>query len=264
MLLAAWGIDALKLVAPANLPRLDEVRFDVPAFAFAMTMVMMTRILFGFGPSLKLARVPLFQAFATRGSVGRGKSMWSRSLLLTAEVALSLVLLLGAGLLLRSLVAQQNTELGFAAGGRTAFTLSLPPANYPADRVVQAMDQLAEKFAALPGVEKVARLSALPVGTAENTFNFLRPDQPPPPPGQTPVARHQSADADYFAVMGIPVLAGRAFTAAYRAGAPPVVIISKRMAEQFWADQDPIGRPSGSAEITRPLSAWLATCARWK
>lgn len=96
LLLAAWGIDALKLVAPANLPRLDEVRFDVPAFTFAMAMVMITTILFGFGPSLKLARVPISQAFASRGSVGRGKSMWSRSLLLTSEVALSLVLLLGA------------------------------------------------------------------------------------------------------------------------------------------------------------------------
>lgn len=99
LLLAAWGIDALKLMAPANLPRLDEVRFDLPAFAFAMAMVMLTTILFGFGPSLKLARVPLSQAFASRGSItsrgGRGRSMWTRSLLLTGEVALSLVLLLG-------------------------------------------------------------------------------------------------------------------------------------------------------------------------
>jgi putative ABC transport system permease protein len=253
LLLAAWGIDALKLVAPANLPRLDEVRFDLPAFGFAMAMVMLTTVLFGFGPSLKLARVPLSQAFASRGTVGRGKSMWGRSLLLTSEVALSLVLLLGAGLLLRSLAAQQNTELGFEADGRTVFALSLPPANYPADRVVPAMDQLAEKFAALPGVEKVGRVSALPLGSAENVFNFLRTDQPPPPPGLTPVARHQSADANYFAVMGIPVVAGRAFTAADRDGAPPVAIISKRMAEQFWTGQDPIGRPIQIGGVTSTI-----------
>jgi putative ABC transport system permease protein len=243
LLLAAWGIDALKLVAPANLPRLEEVHFDLPTFAFAMGMVVLTTVLFGIAPSLKLARVPLSQAVASRGTVGRGQSTWGRSLLLTGEVALSLVLLLGAGLLLRSVAAQQNTELGFEADGRTVFALSLPPANYPADRVVQAMDQLAEKFAALPGVEKVARVSALPLGAAENTFNFLRPDQPPPAAGQTRVARHQSADANYFAAMGIPVLAGRAFTPADREGAPPVAVISKRMAEQFWSGQDPIGRP---------------------
>ncbi len=253
LLLAAWGIDALKLVAPANLPRLEEVRFDLPAFAFAMGMVMLTTVLFGLAPSLKLARVPLSQAFASRGTVGRGKRMWGRSLLLTSEVALSLVLLLGAGLLLRSLAAQQNTELGFSADGRTVFALSLPPANYPADRVVQAMDQLAEQFAALPGVEKVGRVSALPLGSAENVFNFIRTDQPPPPPGLIPVARHQSADANYFAVMGIPVVAGRAFTAADREGAPPVAIISKRMAEQFWTDQDPVGRPIQIGGVTSTI-----------
>jgi putative ABC transport system permease protein len=243
LLLAAWGIDALKVAAPANLPRLDEVRFDLPAFAFAMGMVMLTTVLFGFGPSLTLARVPLSQAFASRGSVGRGRSMWTRSLLLTAEVALSLVLLLGAGLLLRSLAAQQNTELGFAADNRAVFAISLQGAAYPADRVVQVFDQLKEQVAALPGVEQVGLVSALPLGTAENVYNFIRPDNPPASPGLTPSARHQSADANYFATMGIPVLAGRAFTAADREGAPAVAIISKGMAEKFWPDVNPIGRP---------------------
>ncbi|MGE0862723.1 MAG: ABC transporter permease [Vicinamibacterales bacterium] len=253
LLLAAWGIDALKLVAPANLPRLDEVRFDLPAFAFALAMVMLTTVLFGFGPSLTMARTPLAGALGSRGIVGgsvrRGQTprnhplgVRPRSLLLAGEVALSLVLLLGAGLLLRSLAAQQDTELGFEADGRIVFALSLPPANYPADRVVLAMDQLRDNFAALPGVERVARVSALPLGSAENVFNFMRPDQPPASPGLTPVARHQSADANYFSAMGIPVLAGRSFTAADRAGAPPVAIISKGMAEKFWPEVDPIGR----------------------
>jgi len=243
LLLAAWGIDALKVVAPANLPRIDEVRFDLPAFTFAMGMVMLTTILFGFGPSLKLARVPLSQAFASRGSVGRGRSMWGRSFLLTGEVALSLVLLLGAGLLLRSLAAQQNTEIGFYAEGRTVFTLTLPSARYPVDRVVQTHEQLAAQFAALPGIEQVATVSALPLSTSETTLNFIRPDEPPPAPGLTPIARVQAADANYFSALGIPVLAGRAFTSADREGAPPVTIISKLMADKFWSGQDPIGRP---------------------
>lgn len=258
LLLAAWGIDALKLMAPANLPRLDEVRFDLPAFAFAMAMVMLTTILFGFGPSLKLARVPLSQAFASRGSItslgGRGKSMWSRSLLLTGEVALSLVLLLGAGLLLRSLAAQQNTDLGFADAGRTVFALSLPAASYPADRVLQAHDQLAQQFAALPGIERVARVSALPLGTAEIVFVFAKPDEPAPLPGQVPIARHQVADADYFSTLGIPVMAGRSFTPADREGAAPVAIISRRMADLFWPGQDPVGRPIRIGPPTNPVS----------
>jgi len=243
LLLAAWGIDALKLVAPANLPRLDEVRFDLPAFGFAMAMVMLTTMLFGFGPSLTLSRVPLSQAFPSRGSVGRGRNMWGRSLLLTGEVALSLVLLLGAGLLLRSLAAQQNTELGFAHEGRTVFTVALPAARYPTDRVVQTHEQLSARFAALPGIEQVASVSALPLSTSETTLNFTRPDEPPPPPGLTPVARVQAVDANYFATMSIPVLAGRAFTSADREGAPPVALISRRMADQFWPGVDPVGRP---------------------
>ena len=137
----------------------------------------------------------------------------------SGEVALSLVLLLGAGLLLRSLAAQQDTELGFAADGRTVFSVSLPAARYPADRVVQAHDQLAEQFAALPGIEQVASVSALPLGTAETTLTFVKLDAPPPAPGQAPVARVQAADANYFATMGIPVLAGRAFTPGDREGA---------------------------------------------
>lgn len=243
LLLAVWGIDALKLVAPANLPRLDEVRFDLPAFAFAMAMVIATTVLFGLGPSLQLSRTPLSHAFGTRGSIGHGKGLWSRSLLLTGEVALSLVLLLGAGLLLRSLAAQQDTALGFASDHRTVFSISLPAARYPADRVVQAHDQLAEQFAAMPGVTKVARVSALPLGTAENVFSFAKSDEPPLPPGQNPSARHQSADANYFATMGIPVLAGRAFEPTDRAGAPEVAVISRRMADVYWPGQNPIGRP---------------------
>lgn len=261
LLLASWGIDALKLVAPANLPRLDEVRFDLPAFAFAMAMVMATTVLFGLAPSLKLSRVPLSHAFTSRGSIGRGKGLWSRSLLLTCEVALSLVLLLGASLLLRSLAAQQNTELGFAADGRTVFSLSLPPTRYPANRVVQAHDELAERFAALPGVERVARVSALPLGTSENVFSFVRPDEPPPAAGQTPSVRHQVADAAYFATMGIPVLAGRAFEKTDRDGTPPVAVISRRMADLFWPRQDPIGRPIRIGSSSTVISTIIGVVA---
>jgi putative ABC transport system permease protein len=243
LLIAVWGIDALKLVAPINLPRLDEVRFDLPAFAFAMTMVLATTILFGLGPSLQLSRVPLSHAFGSRGSIGRGRGLWSRSLLLTGEVALSLVLLLGAGLLLRSLAAQQDTDVGFAFDGRTVLALTLPAARYPENRVVQAHDQLADRFAAIPGIDMVARVSNLPLGSGENFRSFVKPDEPPPAVGQTPAVRHQVADASYFATMGIPVQAGRAFEATDREGAPAVAVISRRMADVYWPGQNPIGKP---------------------
>jgi putative ABC transport system permease protein len=243
VLLAIWGINTLEAVAPANLPRLDEVGFDVPTFGFAMVIVILTTVLFGLGPSLQLSRVPLAQSLGQRGTIGARRSRWTRSALLVAEVGLSLVLLLGAGLLLRSLSALQDTELGFDPGNVTVFMVSLPPARYPAPQVLATHERLDEQLRALPGVTHVARISGLPLGVSENVFNFTRPDQPPPPPGQAPVALYRVVDPEYFETMRIPLVAGRTFTPADRAGAQPAVVISRRMADMFWPGENPVGRP---------------------
>jgi putative ABC transport system permease protein len=243
LVLALWGITALKSVAPPNLPRLDDVTFDLATFAFALAIVAATAVLFGLGPSLQLSRVPLAQSLGPRGAVGSGRSRWTRSTLLVAEVGLSLVLLLGAGLLLRSLTALQDTELGFDHADVTVFTLSLPPARYPAAQLVATHDQLDEQFGALPGVTDVARISGLPLGPSENVQSFTRPDQPPPAPGRDPVALYRVADPEYFHALRIPLLAGRVFEPGDREGAPRAVVISRRMADVFWPGEDPIGRP---------------------
>ena len=243
VVLAVWGINALKTLAPATLPRLADVTFDVPTFAFALLIVMMTTVLFGVGPSLQLSRVPLSQTLGHRGSIGPRGARWTRSTLLVAEVGLSLVLLLGAGLLLRSLSALQATELGFDATNLTVFTISLPPARYPAPQVIPTHERLDDALRALPGVTQVARISGLPLGPSENVLNFTRPDLPPPPPGRAPVALYRVVDPEYFEAMRIPLLAGRAFTAADRQGAQHAVIISRRMADVFWPGENPIGRP---------------------
>jgi putative ABC transport system permease protein len=243
LVLAWWGVDLLKFVAPSNLPRLDDVAFDVPTFGFALAVVLATTMLFGLGPSLQLSRVPLSQALGQRGTVGASRSRWTRSLLLVAEVGLSLVLLLGAGLLLRSLSALQDTDMGFDVEGRTVFMVSLPAARYPAAQVIATHEQLDEQLKALPGVLQVARISGLPLGISENVQSFRRPDQPPPPPGQAPIALYRTVDSEYFETMNIPVLAGRAFSPADRQGAQRVVVISRRMADVIWPGENPVGRP---------------------
>jgi putative ABC transport system permease protein len=253
VVLALWGIAVLKAVAPPNLPRLDDVAFDFTTFAFALAIVAATTVLFGLGPSLQLSRVPLVQSLGQRGAVGAARSRWTRSTLLVAEVGLSLVLLLGAGLLLRSLTALQDTELGFDPGNVTVFTLSLPAARYPAPQVVATHEQFDEQFRALPGVSAVARISGLPLGPSENVLSFTRPDQPPPAPGRAPVALYRVVDADYFETLRIRVLAGRVLEPGDREGAPRAIVISQRMADQFWPGEDPIGRPiqiSGQAPAT--------------
>src|SRR5262245_48530484 len=227
LLLAVWGIDVLKSLAPTNLPRLDDVRFDSPTFLFAVLIVGVTTLLFGFGPSLQLSRIPLSQALGQRGAVHGGHRRWTRSTLLIGEVALSLVLLLGAGLLLRSLSALQTTDLGFDPSGSTVFTLSLPPARYPPPQVISTHERLDEQLGAIPGVSSVARISGLPLGPSENVLTFTRPDQPPPVPGQVPAALYRVVDPEYFATMRIPILDGRVFTAADREGTQRAVIDRK-------------------------------------
>ena len=242
LVLAAWGIDVLKSIAPSNLPRLDAIGFDVPTFAFALAVVTLTALLFGVGPSMQLSRLSLAAALGQRGTIAAFRGRWTRSVLLVGEVALSVVLLLGAGLLFRSLTALERTEMGFNATGLTRFNVSLPPARYPAPQVIATHDRLDTELAALPGVLRVARISGLPLGPSENVFNFSRPDRPAPPPGQAPIALYRVVDAEYFATMKIAVLAGRAFLPSDREGAPPVMIISRRMADLFWPGEDPVGR----------------------
>jgi putative ABC transport system permease protein len=240
---AAWGIAALRSLAPGNLPRLEAVQFDAVTFGFALAVVVGTTILFGLGPSLQLSRVPLSQALGQRGAVGAAGTRWARSLLLVAEVSLSLVLLLGAGLLLRSLSALQDTDMGFDADGVTVFLVSLPQARYPAAQVVAAHDRLDEQLAAMPGVSQVARISGLPLGVSENVLSFTRPDRPPPAPGQVPSALYRVVDPEYFATLKIPLRSGRVFQPSDREGAQRVVVISQRMADVFWPGEDPVGRP---------------------
>jgi putative ABC transport system permease protein len=240
---AAWCIDALKALAPPNVPRLDDVAFDLPTFGFALAMVCVTVALFGLGPSLQLARVPLSQALGRRGVIGPGRSRWTRSTLLMAEVALSVVLLLGAGLLLRSLSALQDVRPGFDPSQSTVFTISMPAARYPGPRAVAAHEQLDEQLRALPGVTAVARISGLPLGPSEDVQTFTPDDRPPLPPGQAPTALYRTVDPEYFDTMKIPLVAGRFFVPTDGDTSQRIVIVSQRMARTFWPGEDPVGRP---------------------
>jgi predicted permease len=240
---AAWGVDILRSVAPDNLPRLDDVRFDLPTFGFALAIAALTTVLFGLGPSVQLASQPLAQVLGRRGMTGDGGARWTRAALLVSEVALSVVLLLGAGLLFRSLSALQRTDPGFRVDGLTVLTISLPPARYPEAEVAATHERLDEALAAVPNVSRVARISGLPLGPSENVFTFRRPDRPPPPVGRSPLALYRVVDPEYFHALQIPLRAGRTFVPADRNGAPRAVVISERTAEVYWPGENPVGRP---------------------
>ena len=246
VLLAVWGIDIIRQFAPPDIPRLDEISLDLPTFAFAMMLVVVTAALFGLGPALQIRRVPLVESLREggRGSAGTGAGAGrAKFALLVAEVALSLVLLLGAGLLLRSFARLQAVDPGWRAAGVSAFTISLPPARYKDDQAaVAAADALDERLSAIPGVEGVGRIQGLPLGPMVNVLNFIRPDRPAPRPGQVPDALYRTIDPDYFRVMRIPIVAGRNFTDADRLGAAPVVIVSRAMASRYWPGENPLNK----------------------
>jgi predicted permease len=254
--MAVWGIDLIKQSAPVGIPRLDEVGLDVPTFVFATSLVVTTAALFGLGPGLQLTRVPLVASLregarSASAAPGAGRAKFA---LLAGEVALSVVLLIGAGLLLRSFGRLQSVDPGWRPEGVSTFTVALPPARYADNAaVVTAADELDSRLTALPGIDRVGRIDGLPLGPSVNVLNFERTDRPAPRPGEVPSALYRTIDADYFKVMGIPILEGRNFRESDRTGSAPVLIISRRMADAYWPEGQAIGkqvRITGNEPIT--------------
>ena len=243
LILAWWGVDVLKQIAPGNIPRLTEVGFSATTFLFALGAASVTTLLFGLGPALQILRTPLVSLLNVRSDTGSRRTRWSRSALLVAEVGLSLMLLVGAGLLLRSMYRLQAIEPGFKSGNITIFTIGLPGARYPKPPdVVRAFNQLDERLSAIPGVEIVGRINGIPLGPGENVLSFTRTDRPDPGPGQVPNALYRTVDDDYFRTAGIPLVAGRFFDSRDSAEGQPTVIISREMADEFWRGEDPVGK----------------------
>jgi predicted permease len=243
LLMAWWGVDALKQLAPQNIPRLNDVGFSGATFLFALGTAALTSMLFGLGPAVQLMRTPIVSLIGGRAETGHGRTRWSRSTLLVVEVGLSLVLLVGAGLLLRSMSRLYAIEPGWRSEGITILTLSLPSSRYPDEAgVVRGFDRLDERFEAIPGVAAVARIDIMPLGPGEIVRSFRRTDRPVPGPGELPGALYCVVDPDYFPTAGIPLVSGRYFDGRDRDGGPPVLIISREMADRFWQGEDPVGK----------------------
>jgi putative ABC transport system permease protein len=243
VLLAWWGVDVLKQLAPPGVPRLADVGLSPATLLFAAALAAATAIVFGLAPALQVLRTPLVSLLGARGTAGHERTRWTRSALLVAEVALSVTLLAGAGLLVRSMMQLQATDPGWRMEGVSVFTTGLGPASYPEPaHALRAFDELDRRLSAIPGVRAVARISGLPLGPGINVLTVQRTDRPPAPPGQVPNAVYRVVDDEYFTVAGIPLVAGRTFDSRDAEGAQPVVIVSREMAEQFWPGEDPLGR----------------------
>jgi putative ABC transport system permease protein len=242
-LLALWGIEVLAQIAPESFPRVAEIDVDARTLLFGFMMAGLTILLFGVAPALHLSAAPFAQTLREGGRGTTDARQRARLWILGAEVALSVTLLLGAGLMLRSLVRMRAVDPGFDATGVAQFRVSLPDARYPDPALaVRFVQDVQQQLAALPGVESAGYILGLPLSGIHIVGGFTRPDQPAPAPGQGPLAAYRAIDPHYLTTMRVPLLAGRNFQPGDRAGSLPVAIIDAELAQRYFAGEDPIGK----------------------
>jgi putative ABC transport system permease protein len=245
MLVAQWGVSALLSLAPDSLPRAKEIAVDGRAFAFSCALALITGVLFGLVPAFHATRVDLADTLKEggRGSSEGGHRHRLRSALVIAEVAIALVLLVGAGLLVRSFARLQEVNPGFRPQGALAVSVSLPPKRYPDDAKQAAFaEQAIARLAALPGVTSVGMSSVVPFSGSDINYGFKIDGRPPVPPQDMPSIVYYAVSPDYFKAMGIPLLRGRVFDARDRAGALPVAIVGESLVKKHFPGEDPIGK----------------------
>ena len=252
LLLGYWGLKGLLAASPDSVPRAASIGLDARVLLFTIGVSLFTGLLFGLAPLLHLSPRTMGLTLKEGGqrTTATGGRMLLRRLLVVSEVALAVVLVVGAGLLLRSFAALQRVDPGFDPRGVLTFQLFLTQAAYPEpnDRIA-FFDRLSRRLEELPGVTRAAAMSGLPPlrDVNANDTEFEGKQQTPDGPVHN-VDYYQVVTGDYFATMRIPIIDGRAFTASDDAAATPVVIINERLARVFYPGENPIGqriRPSG-------------------
>ena len=242
-LLALWAVDLLVTIGPSQLPRLHAVGVDARMLLFTLGVTVLTALIFGLAPAWQNSKANLNEVLkeSGRGASGSRRQRRLRGALVVAEVALAVVLLVGAGLLLRSFLRLQQADPGFRPEGVLTMSLALPQARYPkGPERVTFYERLIARVAGLPGVRAAGATSDLPwTGYDENlSFNI---EGRTFPPNEGPGVRYHHATPDYFRAVGVPLLAGRFFGVADQRDSPPVILINGSAARRYWPDGDAVG-----------------------
>jgi predicted permease len=242
---AAWGVDVLRQLDPVSLPRTDAIVVDRTVYLFTFLLTLVTVILFGLMPALQASKSDVNDAFkeSSRSTSAGMRHQRLRHALVVAEIALSFLLLVGAGLFMRTLLRLERMDPGFRPDHVLTFGLSLPEALYNEQRTAQFYQQLDATLSRLPGVTAVGASTDLPwSGWDENVGGWLIEGQPGPEKNDQSHARYHAVTPDYFRAIGVPLLAGRFFTAADKKDAPNVLLINNAMARRFWPGQSAVGK----------------------
>lgn len=247
IVVAYWGVDAIRSANPGEAARFapgwNHLGINLPVLAFTLLLSVLSGVLFGLAPAWQFSKPDLNSALKEGGRQGTSGSHRLRGLLVVSEVALSLMLLISAGLLIRSFLQLVKTDPGFNSDNLLTMNLVLPVAKYKDEPQRAAFySDLVRRVMELSGVESAAAVNHLPLGGSNSSTSFLVEGLPEPPPGQEFSGRYRVCTPNYFETMGIPVLRGRGFTDQDKAGAPPVIIVNETLARKYWPNTDPIGK----------------------
>ncbi|HJT26399.1 MAG TPA: ABC transporter permease, partial [Pyrinomonadaceae bacterium] len=244
LLIAFWGLAAITKLLPADFPRLNEIHIDLRVLGFTFAASVLTGILFGLIPALQVSRSDVQEAMREtgRGASGSRRQSRFRQALIVGEVALSVVLLAGAGLLFRSFLRLQSVDTGFVS--QPVLTARLTPSgtNYANDAdYAKFYNGVIEKVGAIPGVQDVALINTLPLSKGP-TSGFRVEGRPVTTPDKWPSVNYRVVSSNYFRAMGIPVLQGRAYTDRDNENAPLVMMVNQQLAREIFPDENPVGK----------------------
>lgn len=254
LLLATWGVALIDSSLPATLPRPNEIGIHGHVLLFTLGVSLLTIMVFGLLPAFQATRSDVRESLGEGGrgmTSGRRRSRL-RSALVAAELALAMVLLIGAGLMARSFLNLRKVDAGFKPRNVLTMRIPLPESKYPIPanpnspppKALGFFEQLLERVRAVPGVESAGLTTMLPLGAGSGWGKFLSIEGRPIPPSmdQVPSARFVLVSDDYLRAIGIPVLKGRGFTEHDTAQSPQVAIINETIARRFFPDEDPLGK----------------------
>ncbi|HUR58139.1 MAG TPA: ABC transporter permease [Opitutaceae bacterium] len=248
----AWGLDFLLTLAPPDLPRASLVALDGRVLAVALGCTLLTGLGVGLAPALRLARTAPLDILKNASAASTPRSA-SRSLLITAQIALCTALLIGTGLLARSLHRLSQLQPGFVSKGVLTAQISLPATAYPgAPAVVGFLDEFIRQMQTLPGVTSASVTSVLPLTGMNTRSEFVRSDRPPARPSDTLSAANRFIGENYFSTVGIPLVAGRDFAPGDDPSGRSVVIIDRALAERHWPGENPIGKTIRLRDTAQP------------
>ncbi|HWS87831.1 MAG TPA: ABC transporter permease [Pyrinomonadaceae bacterium] len=245
LLLSVWAMEAIVKLSPATVPRLAETSIDARVFLFALGVSVLTGLVFGLAPALQASKTDLAEALKEGGRSGAAGARRNRlrSALVVAEVALSLVLLIGAGLLIKSFRQLVTTDPGYSPERVLAVLVALNTQKFK-DEESRAgyYREAVARIGQLPGVESAGLTRLLPLGRSDifNSFNIA--GREPFPPGYGNAARSYTVSPEYFRVLGVPLRRGRAFTAADGKNAPGVIVVNEAFVSRFFEGREPLGQ----------------------